>query len=259
MNEMNTKVNKNHIGITRQSNLERLKNPGKYIVIHRTVLGAITLLIALALTACSASPSSTSSSNIIPPTTAPQATLPPTRVPQPTLGNTPQNTAAPAATSTELPSAVVTQLDPCVLIDSQAASALAGVTFGAGVESTTPEGLKMCTYGGQTTNVFTVDVVQAPDVATAQAAKQQFLADLQANLEQLTSQGLNITQLPNFADGAVMANANVDSGGISISGNAMGFLKGTVFVGFSDIALSGTAPSDEAMQAEATTVLGMLP
>lgn len=256
---MNTKENKNKMGITRKSNLERQKYLGKNNGLHRTALGTIALLIALAITSCSSSPSPTTSSNTTPPTAVPAATTPPTQAPLPTLANTPQNTAVPSATSTELPSAVVTQLDPCVLIDSQAASTLAGVTFGAGVESTTPEGLKMCTYGGQTTNVFTVDVVQAPDVATAQAAKQQFLADLQANLEQLTSQGLNITQLPNFADGAVMANANVNAGGVSISGNAMAFLKGTVFVGFSDIALGGTAPSDEAMQAEATTVLGMLP
>jgi hypothetical protein len=229
----------------------------------RVAAAIFTLLVSVALTACSAAASTTNPAGNQPPASVPQATTASTPVGIPTAVNTPENTStptqAPAATATSLPPAAATQLDPCVLINSETASALAGVTFGDGVDSTTPEGLKTCTYGSQTTNILIVDVVQAADVATAQAAKQQFLTDLQTNLAQLTSAGMNITQLPDFADGAVMANIDYNVGGISISGNAIGFLKGTVFFGFSDLALGGTAPTDKAMQDEATAVLGMLP
>ncbi len=155
---------------------------------------------------------------------------------------------------------VKTQLDPCQLISSQEASALAGASFGTGVEGSTPGGLKTCTYGSQTTNVFTVDVVQAPDVNTAKVDKAQFLEDLQASLQQLTNEGLNVTQDPNFADGAVLATASVNGGGIIMNGSAIGVLKGTIFFGFSDIVVGGgAAPDTIALRSEATTVLGRLP
>jgi hypothetical protein len=175
----------------------------------------------------------------------------------------PQAAATPtqAATSTSAPqqAAVNTPLDPCQLITSQEASKLAGTTFGQGAESTTPQGLKICTYGGNTTNVFTVSVIQAPDLATATANKDQFLADLEGKLQQLASQGLTVTQLPDFADGAVLATANITAGGVNINGGAFAFLKGTVFVGFSDLVVGGPGPDSTAMQSEATTVLGKLP
>lgn len=221
----------------------------------KTTLTLCMLVITATLAACG------TSSNSINPTSA----SPSTGASQPLATAIPAATSAPAATATPASSsvsnatAVSTQLDPCQLIDSQEASKLVGTTFGQGKEVTTHDNLKICTYGGQSTNILTVEVVQAPDVATAQADKAQFLADLQSSMQELTSDGLKVTQLPNFADGAVTANANVSSGGISMSGNAFGFLKGTVFFGFSDVAIGGTAPTDAAMQAEANSVLAMLP
>jgi hypothetical protein len=181
-------------------------------------------------------------------------------------------TGTPALTSTPVPAPglapaavqpqaapVAVALDPCQLVTSQEAASLAGTTFGAGLEGSTPGGLKTCTYGSQATNVFTVDVAQAADVATAQKDKDQFLADLQANLQQLSDQGLNVTQLPNFADGAVLASASISAQGTTFNGSAIGVLKGTIFFGFSDIVVGGAAPTSEALQTEATTVLGRLP
>ncbi len=180
-------------------------------------------------------------------------------------------TPAPTATSVSVPSLapaevqqpaaplVAVALDPCLLVTSQEASALAGTTFAAGKEGSTPEGLKTCTYGSQSINIFTVDVAQAADVTTAQKYKEQFLADLQANLQQLSDQGLNVTQLPNFADGAVLASASISAQGTTFNGSAIGVLKGTIFFGFSDIVVGGAAPSSAALQSEATTVLGRLP
>jgi len=221
----------------------------------RTALGICALIISIGLAACSPA---TSTPN---PTSAPADTV----APQPTATeaptDTPEPTQAPAPSATSLPqsSAVNTALDPCQLIDSQEASTLAGAKFGKGLEKTTPGGLKVCTYGSQATNIFTVEVVQEPDVATAQADKAQFLADLQANLKQLSDEGLTLTQLPTFADGATMATASLNAGGQSVNGSAIGFLKGTVFFGFSDIVLNKPAPSSEAVQAEAQVVLGRLP
>jgi hypothetical protein len=231
----------------------------------RTMLSISIVVISVVLSACSSSASKLTPAVTPPPAIAPLATAAPTTASALTTTSVPQATAeptmvpVPASAGGAQPAVVSTQLDPCQLINSQAASTLVGTTYGAGKEVTTHDNLKICTYGGQTTNIFTVEVVQAPDEATAQADKAQFLADLQSNLKNLTDQGLNVTQLPNFADGAVEANADVSAGGASLSGSAFGFLKGTVFFGFSDVAIGGKAPTDAAMQAEATTVLGELP
>lgn len=238
-----------------RANLDSSQRPGQSFGLARTAVTICLLVITATLSACSASTSTASPTTAAPATVAPQETA--TSMPAATATSVP--TAIPTATSIPQQAVVTTQLDPCQLIDSQEASALAGTTFNQGVEGTTPGGMKMCTYGGQTTNILTVEVIQAPDVATAQKDKAQFLADLQSNLQQLTNQGLNVTQVPNFADGAISANASINANGIDFNGKAFAFLKGTVFFGFSDLVIGGAAPTDAAMQAEATTVLGRLP
>jgi hypothetical protein len=174
--------------------------------------------------------------------------------------STPAPTSPAAPTSTQLQAtATAADIDPCVLIPAQEASALAGVSFGPGVEGSVAGGEKTCTYGGNTSNVVVVNVIQAPDVDTAKAAKDAFLADLQANLQQLTSQGFTITQLPDFADGATYAEVHVSVQGITVNGSAIAVMKGTIFFGFSDTVRDNPAPDSTAVQAEATTVLGRLP
>jgi hypothetical protein len=196
------------------------------------------LIMAVLLSACSAA------------TSTPAATAP----------VVPTATLAPAAVLPQSAQVVATLLDPCQLVTQAEASALAGTTFGAGQERSNPEGLKICAYNTQSSNIFTVEVAQAASVAEAQKYKDQFLAELQSNLGQLSDQGLNITQLPNFADSAVLASASVSGQGISMSGSAIGVLKGTVFFGFSDVVIGGgAAPTSDMLQSEATTVLGRLP
>lgn len=226
----------------------------------RPVLGISVIAITALLSSCSTPtpiatnplPQIVASSTPVPtiapsPTIAPNPTITPTPIVTPAGTSTPQQTAEPVS------------LDPCQLITSQEASTLTGATFGEGMGKTLPGGGKTCTYGSQTTNIFFVEVVQAPDEATAEAAQTQFLADLQTNLQQLTSEGFKVNQVPNFADGAVTAQVNVNAGGMNVSGSAFAFRKGTIFVGFSDVAVGGAAPSSDAMQSEATTVLGRLP
>lgn len=233
------------------------------IPLPRTMISIAMLIIIGTLTACSSATATTNATTAPMATSAPQdtpttaATLAPTATSVPTQAAA---TSAPQAAATNSPQqTTTTQLDPCTLISSQEASSLVGVSFGQGVEASTPEGLKMCKYSSQSSNIFIVDVIEAPDVATAQSYKAKFLSDLQSNMQQLTSEGLNVTQLPGFADGAVKANANADVNGISFSDNAFGFLKGKVYLGFSDLSIGGKAPSDQAMQAEAAKVLAMLP
>jgi len=230
----------------------------------RMAQGICVLIIAAIISACGAATSTPSQSISSSGASVPQSAV--TSV----VTQSPTATSAPLPTATSVPSSIPTEasapqpvvstsLDPGQLISSQEASDLTGASYGPCAESTTPEGLKTCTYGAQTSNIFTVEVAQAPDVATAQADKAQFLADLQASLQQLTNQGFDVIQLPNFADGAVTGQININAEGISVNGSAFGFLKGTTFVGFSSIVMGGAAPSTDALQAEATTVLGRLP
>ncbi len=114
-----------------------------------------------------------------------------------------------------------------------------------------------CTYGANTTNVFYVYVAQTADVASAEAAQQQFVDDLKANMQQLIGEGFTFTPLANFADAAIVATLNLSA--INVNGSAFGFRKGTVFFGFSDLVQGKPALTSDAMQAEATTVLGRLP
>ena len=200
---------------------------------NRTTIGIVLLALAGLLSACGS------------------ATANPTAAPTP--ADTPAPTSAPVQTSAP------TALDPCTLVTPEEVASLAGTTFGPGEEGTTPGGGKTCTYGANTANVFIVEVAQAPDVATAQAYKKQFVADLEAKLQQLASAGLKVTEMPNFADGAVIGTLNLNIAGITINGSAMGVLKGTVFFGYSDVVKGGAAPTTDALQAEAQTVLGRLP
>jgi hypothetical protein len=177
---------------------------------------------------------------------------------------TPVPTAAIAPTATDVmpslpPSAASLQLDPCQLIDKEEASALAGASFGDGVESSPSGESRICTYGANTKNVFMVEVAQAKDVATAQAYKASFLSDIQSGVQQFGEIKPNITQLPNFADGGVMADFSASLGGSTLSGRALGFLKGVTFFSFSDLVADAPAPTSEAAQAEAQTVLARLP
>jgi len=251
-------VENKHSAMTRSS-LEIDVKPSRNIRrnprLVRATLSSLMLALVVALSACSASTSTPNSQATAPAVIAPQQTVLPTQSFTPTATSLPQ----PTATSAPQQPLANTSLDPCLLIDSQEASSIAGTTFGQGVEGTTPGGLKSCTYGSQTQNVFTVDVAQAPDVNTAKADKDQFLSDLQASAQQLSDQGLKVTQVPNFADGAVIATANISSGGITVNGGAIGFLKGTIFFGFSDLVIGGPAPSTSALQSEAATVLSKLP
>ncbi len=207
---------------------------------NKKVLAILMIVSTALLSACGVLSTSATSTPVPTATTAPTATLAPT--------DTPQAAAQP------------TGLDPCQLIDTKTASTLAGATFGQGLEGTIPGGMKTCTYGSQATNIFIVDVIQAPDKATADSAEKDFLNTLQDNAQNIMGTGLTVTQIPSFADGAIYAEASITAMmGTSVNGSAFAFRKGTVFFGFSDVAIGAAGPTKAAMQAEAQTVLAKLP
>ena len=93
------------------------------------------------------------------------------------------------------------------------------------------------------------------DAATAQAAK----AAAQAETQKLGATGINITELPNLADGAAFLGGSYAVSGQTFNISSIDVLKGTIFFGFNDLALNQPAPTSAAMQAQAQIVLGRLP
>ena len=136
----------------------------------------VALTAALSLAACSAAstPSPSGPPIVVPPQGSPAATAPATAEPS-TAEESPS--AAPSVAT-----AVPTAIDPCQLLSPAEASQFAGATYTAGEESETPGHLRICTYGAQTKNVFEVQVLQAPDVATAQKAAAAAEAQAKAEL-----------------------------------------------------------------------------
>jgi hypothetical protein len=209
--------------------------------------GALAVLAALAVAGCNAStgaPSAVASA---------LAAAPPIVLPSDTPASSEAPPSAAEPSESALPSAVVTDIDPCQLITSDDASALVGVKFGAGKATNTENNMKMCSYSGPGPNIFTVEVAVAPDVATAQAAE----ADAKA---ELSSKGANLAviPLPSFADNTDAAILQGSAGGVG--GRALMLLKGTTFVGFSDISAGGASPpSEQAFKDQGNAVLAKLP
>ena len=235
--------------------LNSRKNGGTVLSFSISVLAILVLLAACT----SAAPTAT---------TAPQPTATPV---VPTATNTPVPTDTPASTATSavtatvvgtatvIGTAVPTALDPCQLITQQEASTLAGASYGPGLEGTLSGNGKTCVYGSETKNVFFIEVIQAPDVATANAGEASYIAEVNANINKLAKAGLNVSQVPSYADGAITGQFSTSISGVSFSGIAFAFRKGTVFFGFSDIVVGTPAPSLDQMKLMGNTVLGRLP
>jgi hypothetical protein len=199
------------------------------IDMKRMTFGISLLVIAVVLSACSA-PASTA-----------------------------EPTATQASASGQVSTGVPTSLDPCQLITSSEASGWTGVKFGPGVEGSLSDGAKSCTYGANTHDVFYIEEGQAADEAAAKAEMDAFIAEAQANAQQLAGGGLKITQLPNFADGAVLGLLDTSASGIPIYGGGIGVRKGTIFYGFSFESNTNLGVTSESLQALATTVMSRLP
>lgn len=233
------------------------------ISIHRSIRSlldrsAVVLVGAALVASCTSSTSSPSESAPVAATAL--VTAPPIAAPLPSASASAADVAASDIPASPLATAVATALDPCQLVTPAEVNQLTGDSFGAGTgqESTTEGHGKLCSYSAEGT-VFQVIVGVAPDAATAQAGEQQ----AEAELQKAAANGLTVTELKGFADG--VADAATLTGSKSFAGQtfaatAIYLLKGTTFVGISDIATLGAkAPSTSQMEDQAKVTLTRLP
>ena len=110
-------------------------------------------------------------------------------------------------------------------------------------------------HGSGTTNVFTVEVAQAQDSATAQADWTQAQTAVEQKLPSGVSVSLDTQNVTGLGDRAATA-----TGSTSVDGQSLGFsgiylLKGATFLAFQDVQLGNAAPTASAVQTEAATAL----
>jgi hypothetical protein len=217
---------------------------------HARPLGALALagVMATVVAGCSGTTTPSAIASFVA-----NASLPPVATEAPTTATSEEPSESAG------PSAVATSIDPCQLITAADASTLVGVTFGAGKAHTNENNVKDCVYSAGT-NVFTVEVAVAPDEATAKAAEASAKQDLENQGKGMIKSGMKVTELPSFAPNtdAALLEGSV-TGPIKLDARSMFLLKGTIFAGFDDIAINGSAPSADAMKAEAMKVIGELP
>jgi hypothetical protein len=124
-------------------------------------------------------------------------------------------------------------------------------------------GGKRCIYGSQTTNVFTVEVAQAQDSATAQADWSKEQTQAQNLVEQKLPPGVNVSlntqNVTGLGDRAATAYSTASMAGQKIGISGIYLLKGATFLAFQDLLLGHKPPSSAALQAEARTALGRVP
>jgi hypothetical protein len=216
-------------------------------MLRRTALLSTALCSVLLVAACK------SSKNADNTTSAPPALV--------NGGSVSASATTPSSPPAPRGSGVPTAYDPCQLVTAAEASALAGTTFGNGAESTTQGGAKVCTYGGQTTNVFMVIVAQAPDATTANSDFAQEEARAQAAMVSQIPAGVTAPQLGDIAgvgDRAAAASGSVTVQGHPISISAIYILKGATFLTYSDLVLDKPAPTIAALVGQATVSLGRI-
>jgi hypothetical protein len=210
----------------------------------RTLL-ALTATVSLAACSAASTPSPSGPPIVAPPLGSPAATAPAT--PEPTAAES--ASAAPSEAT-----AVATTIDPCQLVTQAEASTFTGETYGPGVESETPGHLKICTYGGNTTDVFEVGVIVAPDAATAQADAAETEAEAKAKLN-----GATIADISGIGDKAVYLHGGGSLGGAALDAAGLYALSGATFFDINDVVVGKKAPSETEFAAQVTTALGRLP
>lgn len=182
--------------------------------------------------------------------------------------NAPSAPTAPTAPATSSPdvsvSGVATSLDPCQIVTSAEASALAHTTYGPGKEEVNepndPNSGKTCTYGAQTTNVFQVSVAQASDQGAADAAFDQDVAKAKAEVSRQLPPGmaLALTSVSGLGDRAETAYMTVSLGGKAFGISAIYVLSGATFFAFSDLVVGQQPPTTADMTTQAQTSLSRI-
>jgi hypothetical protein len=164
-------------------------------------------------------------------------------------------TKSPTPTPSSSPQGAVNTIDPCQLVTQQEASQMAQASYGPGKE----EGTKIrhtCVYGAQTPNVLMVLVLQGATTGDAQAEWDTLLAQAKSAAGQAANL-VHLTPDSGIGDRAEWVELNLAQ--IGVSGRGLAFLKGSVGVYLIDEVRGGSAPTREAMTAQAQTVLTRLP
>lgn len=223
-------------------------------VSNARALGALLTLSAIVLGGCSSSTASLAPS--LAPATPPAAA---SAAPTESASVAPAASPTAGAPETPQPTAVATDIDPCQLVTKDEASALAGATLAAGTVSTENNN-RICGYGAEGI-VLEVLVSVAPDAATAKAQEPAFKAQLEQGAAQAGMANPKLTEITDFEPGvdAAVISGNATVNGTKVSAIALYALKGAVLIAISDIALGGSTPSSDAIQAQAHTTLGRLP
>jgi hypothetical protein len=137
---------------------------------------------------------------------------------------------------------------------------MASATFGPGKEETTAGGGKICVYGSQTTNVFTVFVGQAVDAATAKAEWNTELAVAEAKLNSGLPPGIHVnfdaSNTSGIGDQAVTLSGSEAAAGITFNGVYV--LSGPTFFLMGDLVLNRPAASIADLKTQAQTALGRI-
>jgi Protein of unknown function (DUF3558) len=183
----------------------------------------------------------------------------------PTASQSTASTPTPAVPTPTPPlaTAVPTSFDPCQIVTSSEASAIAGVTYGPGLEKTNSGNGKECVYGSETTNIFTVGVGVATDAATADADWATEEAKAKAAFARAVPPGITLAY--NISDTSISGADRAAEGTMSakietetIAGCFIYLLKGPVFVNFGDLTVGHAAPALSALESEADTVVGRI-
>lgn len=171
-------------------------------------------------------------------------------------------TATASATPAPAPKATA---DPCQVLTAAEASALAGVTFGPGLEEDTGTADtpgKRCTYGAKTTNVFFVQIATAADASSAAALWDQERAAVSDELTKAAPPELNLhptaTDVPGLADKATIVSGTATLEGHTFAGTSIAMLDGANYLSFGDLTVDAPAPTATAMEAQAKVSLARL-
>lgn len=186
------------------------------------------------------------------PTHTPHSSISVSTSPSPT-SSSPAHDRVPQASLSAVGAA--TSIDPCQLVTQDEASSLTHASFGPGQEE--GGGLrKECVYGAQTPNVLSVIVVRAASLADAQSGWNQLLAEA----KQAAGKAAGLVQLsPDSTIGDRAEWVELDLAQVDISARGLAFQKGAVGVYVIDLVRGGSAPTRDALTAQAQTVLGRLP
>lgn len=213
---------------------------------RRIALTAVVATAGVVLAACSSSSKTGTGSPTVSPTTS----------------ATGQQASAPPPTAFPSASGAPVSLDPCTLVTSTEASAIAHASFGAGKEETISAASKQCVYGAQTTNVFEVTVAQAASPAEAQAQWNAAQAQAEADLKKQAPPGVNVNLNTANASG-IGDKAATAYGTASIQGTQLGFsgiyvVSGATFFAITDLTVGQKPATTADMKAQAQTVLSRI-